>query len=106
MMLSKTLKTALAGLALSLALPMTQASARDLVVATDTAFVPFEFKQDGKYTGFDVQLWEAIAKQAGLSYKLHPMDFNGNIPGLHTRYVYVALPGNTICEDPATGCDF
>src|SRR5690606_25039566 len=62
MMLSKTLKTALAGLALSLALPMTQASARDLVVATDTAFVPFEFKQDGKYTGFDVQLWEAIAK--------------------------------------------
>ena len=106
MMLSKTFKAALAGLALSLALPMTQASAKDLIVATDTAFVPFEFKQDGKYTGFDVQLWEAIAKQAGLSYKLQPMDFNGIIPGLQTRNVDVALAGITIREDRAKVIDF
>ncbi|GAA0777813.1 glutamine ABC transporter substrate-binding protein GlnH [Castellaniella ginsengisoli] len=106
MMLSKTLKTALAGLALTLALPMTQACAKDLIVATDTAFVPFEFKQDGKYTGFDIQLWEAIAKQAGLTYRLQPMDFNGIIPGLQTRNVDVALAGITIREDRAKVIDF
>lgn len=106
MMLSKTLKAALAGLALTLALPMTQASAKDLIVATDTAFVPFEFKQNGKYTGFDIQLWDAIAKQAGLAYKLQPMDFNGIIPGLQTRNVDVALAGITIREDRTKVIDF
>ena len=106
MMLSKTLKAALAGLALTLALPMAQASAKDLIVATDTAFVPFEFKQNGKYTGFDIQLWEAIAKQAGLKYRLQPMDFNGIIPGLQTRNVDAALAGITIREDRAKVIDF
>ncbi|MHA3903810.1 glutamine ABC transporter substrate-binding protein GlnH [Castellaniella sp. WN] len=105
-MLSKTLKAALAGLALTLALPMAQASAKDLIVATDTAFVPFEFKQNGKYTGFDIQLWEAIAKQAGLKYRLQPMDFNGIIPGLQTRNVDAALAGITIREDRAKVIDF
>ena len=37
MMLSKTLKAALAGLALTLALPMTQASAKDLIAQLEEA---------------------------------------------------------------------
>ena len=57
--------------------------AEKLRVGVDTAFVPFEFKgKDGKYTGFDVELWKAIAKRLNLDYKLIPMDFNGLIPGL------------------------
>lgn len=36
------------------------AKADDLIVATDTAFVPFEFKQGDKYVGFDIDLWDAI----------------------------------------------
>ena len=39
------------------------AQAAQLVVATDTAFVPFEFKQGDKYVGFDIDLWDAIAKE-------------------------------------------
>ena len=38
------------------------AQAQTLVVATDTAFVPFEFKQGDKYVGFDIDLWDAVAK--------------------------------------------
>lgn len=106
MMLPKSLKAALLGLAFTLALPTAQAADKELVVATDTAFVPFEFKQDGKYTGFDVQLWEAIAKQANLKYRLQPMDFNGIIPGLQTRNIDVALAGITIRPDRAKVIDF
>ncbi|MER1968840.1 glutamine ABC transporter substrate-binding protein GlnH [Castellaniella sp. GW247-6E4] len=105
-MLPKTLKAMLLGLTLALALPSTQAADKELVVATDTAFVPFEFKQDGKYTGFDIQLWEAIAKEAGLKYRLQPMDFNGIIPGLQTHNLDVALAGITIREDRAKVIDF
>ena len=38
--------------AAALALGVSSASADKLVVATDTAFVPFEFMQDGEYVGF------------------------------------------------------
>ncbi len=55
------------------------ARAADLIVATDTAFVPFEFKQGDKYVGFDIDLWDAVAKDIGVTYKLQPMDFNGII---------------------------
>jgi ABC-type amino acid transport/signal transduction systems, periplasmic component/domain len=82
------------------------AQQKELLVATDTAFVPFEFKQDGKYTGFDIDLWEAIAKEAGLTYQLRPMDFNGIIPGLQTRNLDAALAGITIRDDRKKVIDF
>jgi glutamine transport system substrate-binding protein len=40
------------------------AAAQDkITVGVDTAFVPFEFKQGDKYVGFDIDLWDAIAKK-------------------------------------------
>src|SRR5690606_16299658 len=107
-MIKNKITAALAGLAIALALPAGNAAAQDkeLLVATDTAFVPFEFKQDGKYTGFDIELWEAIAKEAGLKYSLRPMDFNGIIPGLQTRNLDVALAGITIRDDRKQVIDF
>ncbi len=101
------IKVALAGLAIALVLPVTHAAQdKELLVATDTAFVPFEFKQDGKYTGFDIELWDAIAKEAGLKYSLRPMDFNGIIPGLQTRNIDAALAGITIRDDRKKVIDF
>lgn len=107
-MLKSALKAFAAAIVLALSIPAGPASAQDkkLLVATDTAFVPFEFKQDGKYTGFDIDLWEAIAKQAGLSYELRPMDFNGIIPGLQTRNLDAALAGITIRDDRKQVIDF
>lgn len=106
MIFKSVLKAGLFSLAVSFAVTSANAAEKQLIVATDTAFVPFEFKQDGKYTGFDVQLWEAIAKQANLDYKLQPMDFNGIIPGLQTHNIDVALAGITIREDRAQVIDF
>lgn len=106
-MLTNKIKLALATVAVALALPAGQVLAqKELVVATDTAFVPFEFKQDGKYTGFDIDLWDAIARQADLSYQLRPMDFNGIIPGLQTRNIDAALAGITIRDDRKKVIDF
>jgi glutamine transport system substrate-binding protein len=66
-----------------------------LTVATDTAFVPFEFKQGDKYVGFDIDLWDAIAKKLNLKFKYQPMDFNGIVPGLQTHNIDAALAGIT-----------
>ncbi|MBS3785645.1 MAG: glutamine ABC transporter substrate-binding protein GlnH [Gammaproteobacteria bacterium] len=82
------------------------AAADKLVVATDTAFVPFEFMQDGEYVGFDIDMWKMIAEELELEFELRPMDFNGIIPGLQTGQVDVALAGITIREDRAEVIDF
>lgn len=78
------LKVSLAALTLAFAVS-SHAADKKLVVATDTAFVPFEFKQGDKYVGFDVDLWDAIAKELKLDYTLKPMDFSGIIPALQTK---------------------
>jgi glutamine transport system substrate-binding protein len=82
------------------------ARAETLLVACDTAFVPFEFKQGDQYVGFDIDLWKEIAKDLKLDYKLQPMDFSGILPALQTRNVDVALAGITIKDERKKVVDF
>jgi len=78
-----------------------------LYVGTDTAFVPFEYKgADGRYTGFDIELWDAIAKKIGVKYELRPMDFNGLLPGLATGALDVALAAIFITPEREKAIDF
>ncbi|QCO18554.1 glutamine ABC transporter substrate-binding protein (plasmid) [Azospirillum brasilense] len=53
-------------------------------VGVDATFAPFEFSQDGKKTGFDIELVEAIAKELGATKGVEwvDIDFKGLIPGL------------------------
>jgi glutamine transport system substrate-binding protein len=95
---------ALTAIFVSASIQMAQAA--DLVVATDTAFVPFEFKEGDKYVGFDIDMWDEIAKEIGVTYKLQPMDFNGIIPALQTKQVDVALAGITIKDERKKVIDF
>ncbi len=85
-----------------------QASAAKLVVATDTNFPPFEYKDPntGKHTGFDVELWDLIAQEIGAEYELQPMDFNGIIPGLQSGQIDVGIAGMTIKPERAKVVDF
>lgn len=84
------------------------ASAKKLTVACDTNFPPFEFKdpKTGEHTGFDVELWAAIAKIIGVDYVLQPMDFNGIIPGLQSGQLDVGIAGITIKPERAEVVDF
>lgn len=104
-MMKSLIKVSVAALALAFSLSSTAAD-KKLVVATDTAFVPFEFKQGNEYVGFDIDLWAAIAKELKLDYTLKPMDFSGIIPALQTKNVDVALAGITITDERKKAIDF
>jgi len=81
--------------------------AKELIIGCDTNFMPFEFKnKDGQYVGFDIDLWDAIAKDLGLKYKLMPMDFNGLIPALQTGNIDAAIAGMTIKSKREEVVDF
>ena len=104
-MMKSIFKVTLAALAMTLAVS-SHAADKKLIVATDTAFVPFEFKQGDKYVGFDVDLWDAIAKQLNIEYSLKPMDFSGIIPALQTHNIDLALAGITITDERKQAIDF
>jgi glutamine transport system substrate-binding protein len=72
------------------------AMAKELIVGTDTSFMPFEFKQGNAYVGFDIDLWKAIAKDQNLQFRLQPMDFAGLIPALQTNNIDVTISGMSI----------
>lgn len=82
--------------------------AKKITVATDTNFPPFEFKdpKTGNHTGFDVELWDAIARDMGIEYDLQPMDFNGIIPGLQSGQLDAGIAGITIKPERAKVVDF
>ncbi len=80
--------------------------ARELIVATDTAFMPFEFKQGNQYVGFDIDLWEEIAKELKLYYVLKPIDFSGIIPALQSNSVDVAIAGIAATDLRKKAVDF
>jgi glutamine transport system substrate-binding protein len=80
--------------------------AKPLIVGCDTNFMPFEYKEGDKYVGFDIDLWDAIAKDLKLDYKLQPMDFNGLIPALQTGNIDAAIAGMTVKSKREEVVDF
>ncbi|EIJ47460.1 glutamine ABC transporter periplasmic protein [Herbaspirillum sp. GW103] len=83
MKLSKLLCAFMASLSLLVAVaPAARAADNVIRVGTDATFPPMEFVKDGKRTGFDVELMEALAKTMGKKIQWVDIDFKGLIPGL------------------------
>ncbi|WP_206746992.1 transporter substrate-binding domain-containing protein [Brevibacterium epidermidis] len=74
--------------------------------ATDTSFVHFEFKEDGKYVGFDIDLITAVADEAGFELKQEVTNFDGIIPGLQTGSFDLAVAGISITDERKQTIDF
>ncbi|GAB3627372.1 ABC transporter permease [Pandoraea terrae] len=70
-----------------------------LRVATDATFKPFEYVENGKRTGFDVELIEAIAKAMGRKVEWTDIDFKGLIPGLISKRFDVAASAIYITDE-------
>jgi len=71
--------------------PMAATAADDVMrVATDATFPPMEFIKDGKRTGFDVELIEALAEQMNKKVEWIDIGFKGLIPGLISNRFDVA----------------
>ena len=60
-----------------------------LTYGVAATFAPFQFMQDGRLVGFDVDWGEAIARRMGLEVTPVSMEFRGLIPALQGRRVDV-----------------
>ena len=82
------------------------AQGEPLRVATDATFPPMEFVENGKRTGFDVELVEAIGKTLGRKVEWIDIDFKGLVPGLISRRFDMAVSAIYISEERKKVVDF
>lgn len=85
----------------------TTGSIKKYVIATDTSFPPFEFKNsNNEYVGIDIDLVKKIAELEGFEVEFRPMDFGGIIPALQSGQVDAAIAGASITEERKKTVDF
>ncbi|GIM46395.1 hypothetical protein DNHGIG_19440 [Collibacillus ludicampi] len=77
-----------------------------VTVAVINDYPPFEYKKDGKLTGFDIDLVNAIAKKENLQVDWKEMKFDGIIPALQAKQVDAAVSAITIRDDRKQVVDF
>ena len=77
--------------AASLLLPLAAQAQEALRVVTDATFPPMEFVKDGKRTGFDIELVEALGVAMGRKIEWIDIDFKGLIPALVSKRADLAM---------------
>ena len=83
-----------------------QAQDNVLRVGTDATFPPMEFVDNGKRTGFDIELVEAIGKTLGKQVEWIDIDFKGLIPGLMSKRFDMAVSAIYITDERKKVVDF
>ncbi|MGE8659300.1 MAG: transporter substrate-binding domain-containing protein [Achromobacter sp.] len=101
----RTLLTA--ALTLGLAWNLGTAHAQETIRAvTDATFPPMEFVKDGKRTGFDIELVEALAGAMGKKVEWIDIDFKGLIPALQAGRADIAVSAIYITPERSKVVDF
>lgn len=70
-------------------------AAQQLVVATNAAFAPFEYKIGDKFAGVDMEIAKAIADKLGLELVIEDMDFEAVVTSVGVNGVDIAMAGLT-----------
>ncbi|MBR2924610.1 MAG: basic amino acid ABC transporter substrate-binding protein [Clostridia bacterium] len=93
--------------ALVLALSCTAALADDVViVATNPEYPPFEYVEGDATVGYDIDLFDAIAKKAGFEYEIEAMAFDAVVSAVATNPNTVGLSGISITDERKLSVNF
>ena len=77
-----------------------------LVMATNAAFEPYEYYEDNKIVGVDVDFAQAIADKLGMELKIEDMAFDSIIPAVSTGKIDVGAAGFTVTEERKKNVNF
>ncbi|MEH7085206.1 transporter substrate-binding domain-containing protein [Neobacillus drentensis] len=78
----------------------------EFVYAMSGLFKPFNYKEDGKLTGFDVEIGEALAKKMDMKPKAITFPFETIIQGLRDQKFDAILGSMTVTEERLKAVDF
>ncbi|MFD1708496.1 basic amino acid ABC transporter substrate-binding protein [Siminovitchia sediminis] len=77
-----------------------------LNVGTEATFPPFEFMDKGEVTGFDVDLLNAVAEEAGYEVKIDNTGWDAMFAGLQSEQLDLGMAGITITDERIESYDF
>lgn len=77
-----------------------------LTYGVAATFAPFEYQEDGKLVGFDIELGQLIADRMGLKVNPFNVDFKGLIPALQGKRIDVINSAMYINAERAERVDF
>ena len=77
-----------------------------LVMATNAAFEPYEYIENGKITGIDADLARAIADILGMELKIEDMEFDSIIGAVQSGKADIGMAGMTVTEDRLKSINF
>ncbi len=72
---------------------------KQLVVATNAEFAPWEYKEGNKYYGIDMEIAKIIADELGLELVIDDMDFDMVVGAVGKQGVDIAMSGITITAE-------
>lgn len=79
---------------------------KKLYVGTNAEFKPYEYLEGDKIVGFDIELFEAMAKEMGYTIKWNNMTFDGLLPALQMGKVDAVIAGMSPTEERLKAVDF
>ncbi len=83
------------------------ASTNKYVIATDTAFPPFEFTDaSGNFVGIDVEIVDAIAEDQGFEYEMQSLGFDAALAAVQSGQADGVIAGMSITEERKEKFDF
>ncbi|WP_156187102.1 basic amino acid ABC transporter substrate-binding protein [Bacillus sp. FJAT-27231] len=77
-----------------------------LQVGTEATFAPFEFMDKGKVSGFDVDLLNATAEEAGYEVNIENTGWDAMFAGLQSKQLDIGMAGVTINDERKKSYDF
>lgn len=81
--------------------------AKKYIIATDTAFPPFEFTNDaGEFVGIDVDIVAAVAEDQGFDYELKSLGFDAALAAVQSGQADGVIAGMSITEERKQKFDF
>ncbi len=79
---------------------------KTLVMATNAQFPPYEYYDDNKVTGMDIEMGYAIADILGMKLEIQDMDFDAIINAVQAGKADIGISGFTVTEERKKTIDF
>ena len=77
-----------------------------LVMATNAAFPPYEFKEGDSFAGIDVEIAQLIADKLGKTLVIEDVEFGSIVTGVETGKYDIGMAGLTITDERLTQVNF
>ena len=87
-------------LAMMMALCTLSALADDtIIVATNPEFPPFEYVEGDATVGYDIDMWDAIAKKIGVEYVIEALDFDAGLSSVAANPNTIGISGISLTDE-------